>query len=563
MRAAGSFRLLIRHFSARLLELDDVDPDGDLDVSVSHVLACVAGPGVVLPFLCYVKFIGNALGGPPTSAVIEQMAWADRALFLSLAMATVGIATLVFSEGLFPDDKDFLNLMPLPLTPAQIFAAKLASLGSLLVQLFVASNGVSAVVFPMIVAQVSSRTIPVSRLIAAHLISLGAACLFVFLALSALQGLLLGVLRGALSRRISALVQVGGIVLLASLVVSSGPIAVSWQTHLDGGGGVSALPPIWFLGLYDVLLGTTSSFSRLAADRALLALGIAFLAFVASYFGSYRGFLLHAGAESGSENRRGTTRGGALAARFTDRGDPVRRATFQFFVRTFLRTPRHRLMLAVLFGSGLALALPAIRLATAPAGAGSPASGLLAAPLVCMFVILLGSRLASSVPSQLRASWVFRTILSDEVLSCRRGVKSAMVVVGVLPPAFVSAIVVLSIWGPGLALLHLAFDAAAGLLLVELLGWSVRGVPFTTSFRPGGGRITEQMAIVLAAFLLFGYGLAALEEALLRYPAGMASFLAATVAILLGSRRLETEFPGDAEVVFDELPDTPALGLEN
>jgi uncharacterized protein YhhL (DUF1145 family) len=69
--------------------------------------------------------------------------WQEKSYLFTLMMILFGIVTLLEWDILFPDRRDFLNLMPLPIRLRTIFSAKLASF-VLFVGLFsVAMNSLS------------------------------------------------------------------------------------------------------------------------------------------------------------------------------------------------------------------------------------------------------------------------------------------------------------------------------------------------------------------------------------------------------------------------------------
>ena len=124
------------------------------------------------------------------------------------------------------------------------------------------------------------------------------------------------------------------------------------------------LPPFWFLGLYETVLGTKHAIFRELAPRAGLAtvgsLAVATLAYLAGYARSRRRVL-----ESPASAAREP---GALARainwviyRVVVRGAPEQ-AVVGFVAKTLRRSQRHQLVLAVYVGIALAFAVLAVYL---------------------------------------------------------------------------------------------------------------------------------------------------------------------------------------------------------
>ncbi len=82
------FMELVRHCTARSLVSDTLVPH-DATRAVGQVLALVAGPGLVIPFLLIMKYLYLATTAPAWIPAAVQI---DRCLFISYALAVTGIA---------------------------------------------------------------------------------------------------------------------------------------------------------------------------------------------------------------------------------------------------------------------------------------------------------------------------------------------------------------------------------------------------------------------------------------------------------------------------------------
>lgn len=540
--------LLYRHFRERFLAGEGASESEGPEVTAVHVAACLGGPGVVVPFLLWIKYL--RLSAVPLDVVIRS-SWWDRAFFLTWSMAITGFVTLLLWGELFPDETDYHNLLPLPIRVSEIFVAKLAVVFLLLAGFFAATNGISGVMFPIFEGFSMPGGI---RLVTAHALALLAGSLWVFFTLAGAQGVLTAVLPASVFRRVSAAFQTLAVVALLLMLLGFSAIA----RHFADGDASASLPPVWFLGLYDRALGGTGS-DRLAA-RALLALGAAFAAFVAGYAASYRRFVRRT-LETSRPSEAGPARTGRMLELLLSRvlaRDPAVRALFDFSVRTLGRSRRHRLFMAGFAGAGLAIALQGGLVS--PPGVPDPAT--LAIPLVLTFFLAVGLRVVAEVPVEFPAQWVFRVAGNARPERALEGARRAFLLLAVLPPALLVFPSAAFSWGAAAAFRQLIYDVALGALLVEALFVGFRKVPFAASYVSGGANLKVTILPWLAAFLAYAYAMARLEEFLLPRPRAFVFFVAAATLSMVALARARRRFVRRDGLSFEDPPDTPSMGLD-
>ncbi len=545
----SSFPWLYRHFRERFLSGDGASESEGPEVTAVHVAACLGGPGVVVPFLLWIKYIRLSL--VPVDVVIRS-SWWDRAFFLTWSMAITGFVTLLLWDDLFPDEIDYQNLLPLPVRVSEIFGAKLLVVVLLLGGFFAATNGISGIMFPFFEGFSMPGGI---RLVTAHALAVLAGSLWVFFALAGAQGVLTAVLPASVFRRASAALQTLAVVGLLSMLLSFSAIA---ERFADGNAS-AWLPPVWFLGLYDQALGGARS-DALAA-RALLALAGALAAFVVGYAASYRRFVrrtLETPGPGGAGDFIGRRLLEGLASRLFAR-DPGARAVFDFSLVTLARSRRHRLFLAGFAGAGLAIALGGGLIS--PSNAPDPAT--LALPLVLTFFLAVGLRVVLEVPVDLPAHWIIRVGGDGRPDRLLEGARRAFLMLAVLPPALLAVPGAVHAWGVPPAVRQFLYDAALGALLVEILLVGFRKAPFAASYVPGRANLKVTILPWVGAFLAYAYALANLEAVLLGQPFVFAIFVAGTLsltAILASRRRRLVRRLG---LSFEDPPDTPSMGLDD
>jgi hypothetical protein len=212
---------LVRHFFNRFFDRDSISTGSDPSTGVIQMLALLAVPGLMVGFY-------RRVGGVET-------ALPDHYFFVSYSMTVMGFLMVFAWDALFPDLRDYLILINLPIRWVDIFFAKVIALIAF-VGLFAADiNFFSTLCFPN----------------AGHVLAVFGGAIFIALAFVSLQGILINVLSPAAFRRISPVVQMSSVVLLLvtflifPLISSSIGALVERSSSL-----LNYLPMFWFLGVY-------------------------------------------------------------------------------------------------------------------------------------------------------------------------------------------------------------------------------------------------------------------------------------------------------------------------
>ena len=398
-------------------------------------------------------------------------------------MSAVGLLTAGQWQALFPGKRDYFALGTLPIRTKQIFSAKLIALLILISAVIFAMNAVPSLLFPIVSMGRWQLTHSVSRSILAHAASCVAACYFLFFALLGLQGALLAILPGVWFSRITNYLQGLTFMAMLTLAVLSFSISPQVEKALVRPGLGSWLPPVWFLGLYQTLLGNRDPFFHQLANRALMGLAAAVLISLGSYAMGYRRHreLAVEGAAAAAEGHHKF--GGWLLNGFVP--NPRQQGVLVFMGKTLARSSQHRTVLMGYLGFSLAILLGGMAEIRA---AVKPERVLLAsfayAHMVLLLFLLAGLRNIFSIPVELRANWTFQ-------VTEREGRENWLRAVGrlaVLPPIFAIIIVPMPFeiamagWRGAAECLLLT---AAFLLLHESLFYEWQKLPFTCSYLPG------------------------------------------------------------------------------
>jgi hypothetical protein len=377
------------------------------------------------------------------------------------------------------------------------------------------------------------------RTVLAHGVAVASGSAFMFLFFVALEGLLINLLSARLFKKLSLYVQALSIVALLSMffllpMISS--LLPAWRR--TNSVELYLLPPLWFLGLYQTLLGAHDAVYALLARIALGALGLVSVTSAITYLGSYRRYVRRS-LEPAEGSRSGPGWISSLLARLADGlvvRRPLERAAFYFVGKTILRSGKHRLYFAAYVGVGCAFVVEALvgLFAGRRGEAAGPDATLLSIPLVLSFFVLSGMRVIFPIPAELRANWIFRLTEDEHRKECLSGVRKAMLVFAIAPLFLLLFPVAVVLWGWWMAVAQLLFGLTLSLGLVELLLLRFLKIPFTCSFLPGKANITVLGVFYWFAFTTYAYTMASLEAWMLRHPLSLPFFFGLAIPALAG-----------------------------
>lgn len=488
-------------------------------------------------------------------------------------MIIFGIVTLLEWEMLFPDRRDFVNLTPLPVRLRTVFAAKLASFIAFIGLFSVALSSLSSVAFALFLAQWRSDSLAfLARHILAHLVSAFAACFCVFFACVFINFFLLAVLPPSLYRRISLLVRFVLIALFAFLLLSfltepgsvSGAVRSLARLKDHGSPLVLRLPSMWFVGLYEVLLGTRDPVFADGARTAGLAFGLSFGAFgLACGLSYFRQFRRTLEAAKGMPRLRRLREDVAGALKKAVLRNPEELAVGEFFSKTIRSSLKHRIMLVNGLAVGAALATLSIVAERRGIQALTPGNAFfLSQSHLLVFILLAGLRLVVDVPAAIESNWVFRLTESAERGRYVTGLKKTILFQWFLPLSILLFGAHLWLWRDGrAALLHAAFCLALAGLGIEVSFYRFRKIPFAGAYVPGRLRLQTRVAPYLAGLLALLAALSALEKRLLADPSDFWIFLPIAAALWAVLSIASARYLKDNPLIYDDKPEPAMIGF--
>lgn len=557
--------ILTKHFFGRLFRNDIVDFEDQMKARLVAVLSVLA---VIMGWSSQMLIFFKYELSPDVNT-----SWQEKNYVFILMMIIFGIVTLLEWEMLFPDRRDFVNLTPLPVRLRTVFAAKLASFIAFIGLFSVAMNGISSAVFALFLAQWRSNSILfLVRHVFAHLVSAFAACFCVFFACMFVNFLLMAALPSSLYRRISLLVRFVLIAFFVFLLMSfladpgslNGVVRSLARLKDHGAPIIFRIPSLWFVGLYEVLLGSTDPVFIVQARTAGLALGLSMVAFglacALSYLRHFRETLETAKRDRRLRRLREGAAGAFQKAVFWN---PEERAVGQFFSKTIRSSPKHRIVLV----NGLAVGAAVVMLSIVAnrrdvQALTSGNSFFLAQSLLLVFVLLAGIRVAVDVPAALESNWVFRVTESAARSRYVSGLKKAILVQWFFPLSILIFIAHLWLWRNGwAALAHAGFCLVLSGVGIEALFFRFRKIPFASTHVPGKLQLQTRGVPYLVGLVGLLAVLSSLEKALLSHTGYFWIFFPVSASIWAFLRISNTRFLKDHGLVYEEEPEPAMIGF--
>jgi hypothetical protein len=395
---------LYHHFFRRFFDNDTVSVDGETQSTVVRVLAFIAVPALMFAFWLLPSYPGV----PPRSLRLIE---ADRYFFVLYSFVVMGTITTFEWEMLFPDRADFLILLPMPLQSRELFLAKARALLTLLGLFFFAANIFGLILFPAVSTSSHGNYFATFW---PHFVAVTFAGAFAAFSMLAIQGLSLCLLPSSWYRFFATTIQLCAITLLVLLFLLYPLVDSRISLLLQNPPPLAGfLPPLWFLALYEHILGDASASSHLVSLGLWATPAVTLVAIIAYPFAWAR---QKKRAIEGASQSNGPARNilTPLLHRTILR-HPQQRAIFHFISQTLFRSTRYQIYLTLYAGVGLALALCTILTFHTAAGSAGKASlilvlssnGLHTVLPLLLFWMIVGLRAAFSFPVDLRARWVF------------------------------------------------------------------------------------------------------------------------------------------------------------
>jgi hypothetical protein len=554
------FSLLVRLSMNRIFHGSNSDEEEDLNISMGLLLALLAVPGAFISIFLFDKY-GSFLQWLRGQTNFDPLAAAlpDEYFFIVLSMVVTGSVAVWWWDSIFPDRRDFTNLVHLPIPTSRIFVANSVAILVLTCVCAIDVNAASSILFPLIVGASQLRFGFMAQFAGVHALVVVLASIFSFLAVFATAGLLMLLLPYAVFRRISLYAR---FIIAASLVAMLSTSFAVPRMILDlpqsPHSSVRFLPSAWFLALCQLLRGRANPVLAELGHVAIFALVSTSALAAATYTLAYRRCFVRlpelADAPPGRLGARSWWFFYVLDV-FVFR-TPFQRAGYRFVIKTLSRSEAHALALGGFLALGAVFASQALFSAFNGKGIPEfPTPNVLSIPLILGYCMLLGIRFVFDIPAPPRANWIFRFLLDhsvNESVALARRIILCLVSPWIF---FVGLPIYLHFWGWTVGLFHLVLVTVWLALLTEVLLVGFRKFPFTCtypSFQPSA--VIAVIAFVLGYFA-FTAMTSQLESEALASPVAGGVSLGMSLGVWYAVHRVrKSVVETDQHLIFEDLP---------
>jgi hypothetical protein len=311
------------------------------------------------------------------------------------------------------------------------------------------------------------------------------------------------------------------------------------------------------MGLYEHELGWTQRGFLELAGQAWVALGLTAVLAAAAYAVSYRRSarqLFEQGEGPGKSPGRIRLALSAAVNRVLLRSTGER-AAFHFVCDTLSRSRSHRVLVGGYAGVGLAVVFQSFAGVMASGVRTwweSPSGLLLPAQLVLGLFVLAGMRYAFSVPAELKANWIFQTAGELDGAECLRGVRKAVVVIGIVPLYSVLGVVHVWLWGWREGGLHTLYGVMVAWMTLEVILVGMEKLPFTCSFVAGKMDLKASWPLFVAGYVAYVGAFSLIELRLQSVPVWWVGFAVLAVLVKVGVGWFRRQQADEFALVYDE-----------
>ncbi len=551
------FFILTRHFFLRLFINDIVFFEESMQQKVIALIAILAVFSGHLSTVLLSKYLWIR---------DDNTSWVEKCYFLLFGMLIISFISVLEWDVIFPDSRDFSNLVPLPLKLRAIFLSKFASYFLFICLFALGITSLSTFVFWIHLPKWQSPTIVYSlRFVLTHIVTSFAACI----SISFIFAFLIGILMTMLGHRIFDLVSVyiRSLMMIALVFLMSFflfriieiPRIFPSLTVLKQNNSpfLYLFPPMWFVGLYETLLGNKDPQFQALAKWAVPAIILPLIAFFMISAVGYRKNLKKMGEVRRKKPRLNRMREGLKESFNTIfLRNPVQRAVFYFFGNTIKKSNLHRMRLAsyMVVAVGIVLILLATRM-TSLGDFDNFDKIILSIPFVLSFFLVLGIRATSNIPIAIESNWIFRLREIADKKHYLIGFKKGIIFYTVLPLFVLLFVFYLFFWGWMNALFLCLYGFVVSCLLVEVIFIGHRKIPFACSYLPGKGKMHIFWIVYLFSLIFYVFIMTFIAYELLQNHSAFLYFYAIVLIPFVLIRFAQNRFLlKKVDIIYEEKP---------
>jgi hypothetical protein len=509
------FRVLYGRFLLRVVDLEALSVEAD----IPRFLGQFAGVLILINVFRTLGFLIPTGRPHLTHDDLVGMVCRQEQWFLSTMMLVAGLIAVVSWGAIFPDRRDVMILGPLPVRPRTILIAKVAACGAIVGIALVSLASGMGIVLPLVFG---------SRLFPAYWLAMAAACVFVYGAVLAVQGLTALVLPRRIFLWTSAVLQLVAFAwFVGSYFLEPGLATPPETLKAAAAGGLRWWPSHWFFAMEQQLAGTLALELRGLAGRAWIGLGVVLVGAAASLLLCYlRTMKKTVEAPDLLPGRKGW--------RWTPRlGGAVETAVVRFTARGLTRSRHHRVVYAFYLSIAFAIAVSTLKTEMAGHWRLPVTQSYMMPTFAVMCLGVVGLRSVFSLPVSLNANWVLQVTQLHPSERYIAGTRRALLLLSAVPAWGVAALLGLG-YRPWVHVAeHLVVLALVGWILVELCMIGVSKIPFACSYLPGKTNIQYLFWAFVVIFFPVAISLANEEVRGLAHPAGY-GLMVGILAVIAG-----------------------------
>jgi hypothetical protein len=556
----NQFFVLVRHFTIRFLNNDILKYEDQKHERVITLMVVLVIAGGVISHQLLFPYLIPRLSGAGAASI-----WTKKTVFLTVTMAITGCFTALNWQNIFPDSKDYTNLLVLPVKRRTLFTAKFFSLLVVVGFISLAFNVLSVFIFTFYLAEFVQVNIFYAAF--THIFITFLANLFVFIAVACLQGIFSILFKNKWFQRISNALQVIFLFGFISLLFYLPRISEYLPAAKENTSSLFYyFPPLWFTGLYEKMTGSSDMVFTTHVYIIALALILSTGLYLSGFPITCKRFL----------NACTTGKKGEHPGKLQDTvkhwfnsiflRHPTQRGIFYFMLHALKRSRFHRLHLVMYMSLPTAYILAQLVYHYAGKGGSyfqTPNMFLAGISLITYFFLAFGLRMIIRHPINLEANWLFQLTETEEKKHYIKGIKKALFFFGGVPVFVLLFIFYVYCWGYPLAVYHSLYSLGIFVLLAEVLFYRYKKIPFAGTHDPGKPNIKLYWPLYAAGFLEGFVMFSSLALLFMRNPRGYIFFFAVVLGLkaLLVFRRYEKYKNEDFRFIYEEEPEEVMLSL--
>jgi hypothetical protein len=468
------------------------------------------------------------------------MVWRQEHWLVSTAMLVAGLIAVVSWDAIFPDRRDAMVLGPLPVRAGMILAAKVAACAAVAgIALLSLASGMG-VVLPLVAGS--------GRLFIGYWFAMAAACVFVYGAVLAVQGLMALALPRKMFLRLSAALQLAAFAwFVASYFLEPTLWSPEFVRVVARRGDLNLWPSYWFFAMELQIAGHMPSEMRGIAMRAWVGLAVVVVGAGASLALCYLRTMKKTVEEPDLVPGR---RGWRWSPRL---GGKVETAVVRFTARGLGRSRHHRVIYAFWWAIIFAIAVSTLRSEWAGRWRLPVTQAYMMPTLTMMGLAVVGLRSVFSLPVSLNANWVLRVTQLNPPQQYIAGARRALLLLSAGPAWGLAALLGLGFRPWGHVAEHLAVLAVVGWILAELCLLGVSKIPFACSYLPGKTNLQYLFWGLAVGFLVVAISLADEEMRVLGNPLKFGAMMGVLAAVEAGLWMVNRQRAKSAVLYYEEM----------